>query len=907
LFVTDLGYAYLLNEQLSEAESAFKQGIALEPTRPHAYGHLVECILREPNRWEKRTELFGILEQGTIANSDRERRLKIEVARIRAEHGFGSVERAREHIEEALRSHPPRLVEKQLLEIKASLAEDEKARALRDWPEPDLPAKARERFAVCETMSGSSRKKETLACLTELLAQYPAWRAPRRLRVKILTVQGHYDEAVKDLSTLSRLEPSEPAYFRQLGLLLAEHGGLLELERADVALHMALTLEPEWTELSDVRQRLAARRTESFSSAKQVQQPLPRPTENAQRLYEEAEASLGEGADGRAAALPLVEQALRESPTYVEAAALSYSLTRRVPEKTVEALWRDGARLLALYQECAHIEPAMPRAVLDRWLTRAIELGNVEARLTRALNQRARGDKPGAERELANYLALVGNREEIESVQLLRSELLDKPKSGAGVVREAILNARVRLLANDPEGALRQLDAPCRGSMESDRLLWLGIVYEHQGQVAQALSCYDFGLGQAPADATHVRLGSRLARLLARAEPQWLTSANTTKLAPLVSIEPAAEWALARSALETGKVETAKLHVARYLKAVAPDHRFASAARAMQQKLLASDRLQVERKRHRVQLGLAIAVSVLVLLGLVVYGVWFWGVTVARAVRQRPRLFPELRRVVGHLRHDVLKHRTSALELLAQDPSTLPKLRATLLEPVPVSAVLTEAYTQLRVAARAQGVTLRRLEREPVFGALLKDLRLVERSLDDMRHAPLIQRLDARLRTVHPDQLQRLLAQGPRFELDAVAIQRWIASLQAELTGRGQPWTVPALQMSDLTLPFPVDEGALFQVFANLLRNAQAAVKATAKPKILVRLLREADFAGRTWVKLQIGDNAEAELSDADLENRAPDRGLGIVRDTSRDWHGRIVIQRESSPYHKTLSVEFAL
>ena len=77
--------------------------------------------------------------------------------------------------------------------------------------------------------------------------------------------------------------------------------------------------------------------------------------------------------------------------------------------------------------------------------------------------------------------------------------------------------------------------------------------------------------------------------------------------------------------------------------------------------------------------------------------------------------------------------------------------------------------------------------------------------------------------------------------------------------------------------------------------------------KVIVRLVREADFAGMTWVKLQIGDNAEAELSDTDLENRAADRGLGIVRDTARDWRGRVVIQRENPPYRKTISVELAL
>jgi len=906
LYATDLGYAYLVENRLGEAEAAFKQGITLDPTRPHAYAHLVECVLREPNRWEKRWELFGLLDRGILSNSELERRLKIEVARIRAERSFGLFERAREHIEAALRQHPPRALEKQILDLRTSLGEEEKARrSMRDWPEPELSAKVRERFAQCEQISQTRGKKETLACLAELLEPLPAWRAPRRLRVKILTEQGYYDEAVKELTTLVRLEPSEPQYYRQLGLLLAEHGGLLELDRADEALRIAIALEPEWTELIQFRQQLASRRFDTLAPAKRTEQTTPTPSENARRLYEEAEANLDEGPEGRASALPLLDQALREAPAFVEAAALSFGLSRRVPDKTVEALWHDGPGMFALYQECAHVEPALPRAVLDRWLTRAIELGSNEARLTRALNQRGRGDKAGAERELANYLALVSNREEVESVQLLRSELLEKPRSAAALLQEAILNSRLRLQADDLDGALRQLDAPCRNTMELERLLWLGIVYERLAQVPEALGCYEFGLDQGPSGEARSRIVRRYARLLARAEARWLSAANAAKLAELSSSEPVASWALARRALDAGQVDAAKAYASRYLAAARPDDRFVPLAQAMQKQLLASDRLEVERRQRRLRSVIGSVTIALLALGIISYFLWFRGVTAARAIRRKPKLFPELRRIVGYLRHDILKHRTSALELLAQDPSTLPKLRSTLLEPSPVSAVVAEAYARLCIAARGQGVTLRRLAREPVFGALVHDLRLIERSLDDLSNARLIRELDVRLRTVHRDRINQLLSEGPRFQLDAVTLQNWIAAVEAEMTNRGRSWAVPALQMSDLQLSFPVDAAALFQMFSNLLRNAEAVTAGTEEPKVLVRLQREVDFSGRVLVKLQIADNAAAELSEASVESRPPDRGLGIVRDTARDWHGRVFVQRESLPYVKSVGVEF--
>ena len=908
LFATDLGYAYLVGNRLGEAEAAFKQGIALDPTRPHAYGHLVECILREPTRWEKRAELFRILDQGIRNNSERERRHKLEIARIRAERGFGLLDRAREHIQEALRDHPSRSIEKQLLDLKLGLVDDDNARrAIRDWPEPEVSEPAKLRYQQCEQLTRSHARKECLTCLNEVLDLFPAWRAPRHLRVKVLTEQGHYDEAVKELSTLVRLEPSEPSNYRQLGLLLAAHGGLLELERADQALHMAQALEPEWADLAQVRQTLAARRFDTQSPNRSPQPRPPEPTENARRLYEEAETSLESGPENRQSALALLDQALRESPAFVEAAALWFSQTRKAPEKTVEALWHDGALLTALYQECAHVEPALPRTVLERWLNRAIALGSTEARLARALSLRSRGDRSAAERELANYMALVSNREEVESVQQLRTEMLEKPRSPTGLLDEAILNARVRLKSDDPDGALRQLDAPCRAPQEPERLLWLGIVYEQKADTSQALQCYEIALGEADGGNARARIARRFARLLARSDVKYLLGPSAERLAPLASLEPAADWALGRRAIERGQADVAKAHIAGYLKRAADDDTFVAQARAAQQQLVRRAEQSRARQQRQLKFGAAGGAAGLGLVALLVYFIGYRGLTAARAVRRFPRLYPELRRLIGQLRHDVLKHRTSALGLLAQDPSALEQIRRTLLEPMPVSTVVEDVYSKLVAAARARGVRLRRLAREPVFGALVKDLQLIERALTHSPNEARLRALDSRLRNVHSEALQRLLAEGPRFQMTAVAIHTWIASLQAELTGRSEFWCVPALQMSAPMLQFPLDESSLFQIFTNLLRNAEAAVSHVNEPRLLVRMLSETDFTGRSWVKLQIEDNADGILNETHIENSPADRGLGIIRDTVRDWHGRIVFGTESAPYRKVISVEFAL
>jgi tetratricopeptide (TPR) repeat protein len=909
LYVTDLGYAYLLDERLGDAESAFRHGIELDPKRPHAYAHLVECILRDAHRWEKRSVLLQVLEQGLHANPEREFRIKLEIARIRAERGFGLLERAREHIEDAMRERPlPRPLERQLLELRSRVNDDERARALRDWPEPDVSADMHKRLSECEQTAHAVRKNQSIECVSELLLLWPAWRAPRELRTRLLIDQGHYDEAVKELTTLTRLQPSNPMHFRQLGLLLAEHGGLLELERADEALRIAFALEPEWSELVTARERLAARRFDASPRKSTATPPRAEPSENARRLYEEAEATLGESktlADAATRVQDLLDQALRESPTFIEAAALSFTVTRRVPEKTVASLWNDAAGLFGLYQECMRAEPALPRAPLERWLNRAIELGSVEGRFSRALNQKNRGDRVGAERELANYLALVSNREEVQAVQLLRAELLEKPKSPASLSREAILAAQLRLQSDDTDGALKLLEAPCRAALAPERLLWLGIAYERRAEVHRALECYDFGL--AVASDSHVAIARRLARLLARAEPQARQMPIAQRLPELVSIEPAAEWALARRSFESGHLDEAQQHVERYLASAPASDRFVGEAAALQKRLKTTAQLQANAKHERLRWVTWSGVGALILLLTLAYRLWLRGVTVARAIRKRPGLFPELQRTIGRIRHDVFKHRTCALQVLGQDASALPKVRSTMLEPVPTSAVVAEAYERLCTVARAEGVQLRPLNREPVFGALIRDLRLVEASLEALDHAARVQAIDVRLRTLHSERLQSLLAHGPQCELDASTIQTWISAVRQEPAVSGQPHPLPALQMSELSFAFPVERTALFRIFSNLLRNAAAATEGATAPKLLVRLQREQDFSGRAWVKLQIGDNAEAAFTELDVESRPADRGLGIVRETVREWNGRVVVLPEPAPYRKSVGVEFAL
>jgi signal transduction histidine kinase len=298
-------------------------------------------------------------------------------------------------------------------------------------------------------------------------------------------------------------------------------------------------------------------------------------------------------------------------------------------------------------------------------------------------------------------------------------------------------------------------------------------------------------------------------------------------------------------------------------------------------------------------MGLAGAIA----LSVCVYLFLFRGTSVARALRRRTRMFPEVARIVGELRHDVFKHRTSALELLKDGQTSVEKLRSTLLLPVPTSEVVTEAYERIVTLGRSHGLTLRRLHREPVFGPLVRDLERAEAALTGSGVRELLLKVDSRLRNVHLDKLSELLAQGPRTRLDAVELQRWISAVEAEFNS-GE-WTVPALHMSEPVLEFPLDKPALFQIFSNLLRNAEDAVHPLGAARVQVGVTRVTDFTGQTLVRLQVSDNAPQVLSAQSIEKQDPGRGLGIVRETVRAWNGILVLQTESEPYTKAVGAQF--
>jgi tetratricopeptide (TPR) repeat protein len=912
LFVTDLGYAYLLQGRLHEAETALRRAIELDITRPHAYVHLASAVTRESERWEKRDALFRILDQGLVAVPRGEARTKIEVAYAQAERAYGLLEAAAarcarllDPAETAGLSLPLR---RQVTKVQQSIALDQKAQSLADWPEPILAPADQARLAEARRAASDHQPQKVLLALAPIIQAYPAFCPARELRARALSELRHYDEAVAEWTVITRLTPSDAMAHRELGLTLAEHGGFLGMERADEALRTALALEPEWTELEAARQRLAERRPSPGTRISERKHSRASEQE-ARSLYEQAEELLDEEHEDQAKARALLERAIRACPGYVPAATLLYTLTGKIPDETVQALYDDGEELLSLVRELRYLPKPPPASVWQRWLDRSVDLGCADARFERAVDRHRRGLDQDAELDLAAFLALASDSRQIDAARALRSELATRKKDDAPEAETAVLQARFRLERDDPRGALEILQAPCNPAMQGQRLLALGLVYERMQQYEAAVRCYAFGLDRHPAQAEELTLGRRMARVFARGAVALQQGIAPSRIARLTELEPSMQWALARRALEQHDPAAAQRHLEDYLGRAAPSDRFRADALALRDRLRRGDELRVAAQSRTLRRAGIVGIGTLGLLAGLVYVVLYRGRTLARALARRPRLYPEMAEVIGELRHDVLKHRTSALGLLRDDQTTIETLRVALLTPEPASQAVAAAYARLSAAARAEGITLRRLGREPTLGALHRDLCRVERLIVQKPfegQKSEILTIDERLRNVHPTRLKHLLALGPQCAVDAAELQRWIAVVEQEWARDNQSFVAPALQMSDLVVRFPLERQGLFQIFANLLRNAQAAVGSLVEPRIVVVLGKETDFTGREQVTLEVGDNSPLELTLETIESRETGRGLAVLRDLTRHYKGQIVIHPAEAPYSKYVGVKFA-
>ncbi|MBS2024325.1 MAG: tetratricopeptide repeat protein [Deltaproteobacteria bacterium] len=964
---TDLGFALARAGHLDQADDQLRHAITLDPRRFYAYANLAALRSGRPLDPRARDELAALLEQGLeiqrkAPGSSESKKLAqagLLLALADVERAAGNLTQARARLAQARRfvSSP---AQRQLLSNLTGAIDAQAARTeLRDgesWPEPAVPDADRRALGDAEKLlesdpSSAAREGERLE------RKLPGWREPLWLRARALLSLGRLDDAAGELNTLLRLDPSHARAWRLLGETLAEHGGQFEAERADEALRQALALEPAWTELkllrgrtllrrgqareavavldaldkelrargdvrggamqSEVQSLLFAARSEESSGHTQLPR-LAEPSAASRDLLTQAQELLARGEDE--GAFDHLHRALQDSPTLLEAAALLCVRTGVAPDETVRAIWNDGAALVRLVElvrstaieQALHTSPLDPAPeaapapdggtpldesslarVVRPWIDRAADLGDSSALLTRARFSASEGKPELALRDLTAAVALGGNAR-LPEARSLRATL------GATGESTLLLQARGLLAQSRTAEAIDLLGRACTGpgaSADPERLLTLGRAHELMGDPSGAIDCHRAAIALAPNDP---RALERLARAAGSA-PLTLLPPLSAELERAASLGVmAAQLPRARLMVAAGRADDAIATLAEFLArtdASEPGH---ATARALQARLLRERDAQLSAARLRL-LALAFLVCASAAALLLIR---FRGLTVTRALLREPSLFPHVAKAVAAIRHDALKHRASALSMLDSAPREDVQHALTL--PRPASQLVADAYLAVREAARQLGLGLKPLAREPVFGALSTDLQAAEEQLarpPGPRDAR-IHRAASRMKA-HADALGALLQLGPRTRLDATQVSKWLLALEGEARALNQPWTSPALELLRLDLDFPIAQGALESVFANLVRNAQAAAGAHPEPRVRIRIDEERDAAGRRLLVLSVADSSPQLVSIEQISARESGRGLGLVRDGVRAWQGFLRVRPESAPLHKSVEACF--
>ena len=898
---TDLGFALGKQGKTREAETYLRKAIEIDPKRFYAYANLAELLAESPERFQRANEIAALLRRGLASVSDNERgKAAVTLALANFQRSVGKLDEARTLLGPLLPL--PETMGQRARELQTAIAADASALALDDWPSPVLTYTDKQSLRA---VVGKLREGKASAALEQssvLVASKPGWAKARLVRGKALEALGRHDQAVAELSHLLQFRPSEAEAWRLLGTILAKHGGAFESGRAEEALRRALVLEPTWDDLREVRRQVAERRRASAGETRQSESPPP--SNKARDLLDEAQRWIDQDAPEMAEVL--LAQALSDSPQFVEAAAASFALSGKVPEACIKAIWNDGpalARLATLL--LGSRSDAATAALVKPWLDRGIERGAAEGRFGRALLRSREGDRAGALADLQIYVTAFANPAHLDEARMLRSTLL----AGEAHADAALREARRLLLSDRPEAAEHVLGGPCRAGLPAATLVELGRIREYMGDVPQAIICHrlaadiDVSVHGMDSKSSAQDALLRLSLLAARLPEDQAAALETYLHRARQASVAAAAWALARIEKSRGRAQEAADLARAYLAESEADDSMRGLAEDLVRSLesaAAVERASESVRNTRLAIALAILASLVALIWL---RARFRGMTLVRALVRKPDLFPELARAIAEIRHDLLKHRASALGLAGAGGTSREEIARAMNEPVPLSKALTDLYAQLADRARALGITLRPMLREPVMGELARDIFLAERSVRNQGSNQELLELDRDFREVHTPRLAQLLAAGPRTSVHPSQLAVWIRAVEIEAGQAG--WTAPAIMVADLDLTVPVAEPALATIVVNLLRNAATAVRCTENARLLLRVDLDRDVTGRRMVSLLVADSAKGALSLDAIEQRDSQRGLGIVRDLVRRWGGYMTLREEAAPFVKSVGAVF--
>ena len=663
---------------------------------------------------------------------------------------------------------------------------------------------------------------------------------------------GRVDEAMRDLEIAVNLAPSNAEAWRALGRLLAAHGGALELDRADEALRQALTLEPAWSDLRELRAQIARRRAVVARARRRRERRRPRSTrarslptgrgvDRRRRSDRHGARSRRTGAGRLARLRGRGGVALRARRARCRRRPSTRSTTTargcgRWP--TACASWARAARPQDRGREAA------PRPTATRWSAR----GSIAPSSWTCRRRGSRGRRParrraiatGALADLVAYVAREPDPEHLAEARALRAGLAEADRRSARRNDDARLApqllARIRLIEDRPDAALRALGGTCTPGAAAGPPAWRS-AWSTSTPIAgpRPRGCYELaGAGRrprragpagaprrpparrascAPADRALLERGGRRTDVaaacwaLARLDGCGRHAQDGAGAGP----HARRRWPCPRRRRDAAGRPTAGSRPPRRASEAPQSCAPPRSARRVRRR-----RLRRRGRRWRCRARRC----------------WLADAAGAAGPSRRrcagaPRSSPRSARAVAELRHDVLKHRAGVLGAVA-DPQVprATRSRRALTEPRPTSVVVAGDLRPAGAGGAGRGRRrCGRSAREPVFGALVRDLARAERCWPRARRRggrdELAARSIAACAARTPTRSTRCCRWARAPASTPATLSRWIAARRGgRRAARAAAGPRPACRWPIWISTFPSSATRWRPIFANLLRNA---------------------------------------------------------------------------------------
>ncbi|TPV92826.1 MAG: tetratricopeptide repeat protein [Myxococcales bacterium FL481] len=320
-------------------------------------------------------------------------------------------------------------------------------------------------------------------------------------------------------------------------------------------------------------------------------------------------------------------------------------------------------------------------------------------------------------------------------------------------------------------------------------------------------------------------------------------------------------------------------------------------------------------------------------LGLVLWRVYrrMRGASLAQFLRDEPKSFPDVARILSLIRHEILKHNTAflgdvahALEVEASDADARAVMLARRLfgddddprsggrrggrgaAPRGIYGRFLGYVAELEKVGRSHGVNLNLYRKDPTFRSMIRAFDSVAGRVDALRSSFDLkpsERLElAKLLDRAGDVLGRRAFEqltGTIMSLCVVDVtpRLFVQVLrQVAAEEQFQALEIAPLRVRGKGASIRVFQTDLEDILANVLRNSlhSAALYAPPPIAIAVDLVNEVDdITGHTTLAIRIKDQSSEQLTNEMLRGRYVERGMGITADLLSRYDASIAVEPE--------------